>query len=80
MLSATKGSSVLYFRETSDWTMHVMPVSVTTFTLLSASYEVRVLILLVLFNKTWNLSGTTSWCLGSLKREGERGLMEHVTV
>ena len=32
---------------TSDWTMHVTPVSVTTFTFLSASYEVRVLILLV---------------------------------
>ena len=52
--------------------MHVTPVSVTTFTFLSASYEVHVLILLVLFNKTRNLSGTASWCVDSLKRDGER--------
>ena len=40
---------------TNDWTMHVTPVSVTTLTFLSASYEVHVLTLLVLFNKTLNL-------------------------
>jgi hypothetical protein len=67
MLSATKGSYVRYFPDTfhnvkwltcdvccmtSHWTMHVTPVSVTTSTFLSASYEVHVLILLVLFNET----------------------------
>jgi len=67
MLSANKGSYVRYFPDkfhnmkrltcdvccmTSDWTMHVTPVSVTTSIFLSASYEVHVLILLVLFNKT----------------------------